>query len=451
MEPLQEKLLGSFVGMAVGDAMGLAARGLKPETIRQYFSRMDGYKEVRQFIGKGIRQYKMQGLYGAQTQSALVVCESLLKNRKIDINDISRSLQELAAEGPENNLGVFRHTEGPFWKTVQSLPHRRELIPAEQNDATCNYAVMGVPIALYHHRDEARMLRGCIETGLLMSKNPCEVVGLALTGFLTARFLALEPVEDGEPMSDDVAHEILNSAVEFSVQAQGYYTERYPELVEEFGEASSGGVATMLQDLCIQWQSPVEELKPWIAERAAKILATHVAHPSQGQVLTLLPLALVVILKSSMSFESILTHALNLGRAADKLGSITGAWAGALLGIQSIPETWVSGLVNGREIRLRAEALANRRFPKGLKDLRSMEFGLTIKEFDEGKKYLPKGTKKPTKKTVKPGAFFDEESLDSVLPGKEDTASWRKFHKDKTRMKRDRRRNLKRGDDDEAE
>ena len=158
-----------------------------------------------------------------------------------------------------------------------------------------------------------------------------------------------------------------------------------------------------------------------------------------------------MILKSNLSFENILTHTLNLGRAADKLGSITGAWVGALLGVQAIPETWVSGLVNGKEIRLRGEALANRRFPKGLKDIHSMEFGLTIKEFDEGKKYLPKGTKKPTKKTVKPGAFFDEENLDSVLPAKEDAAGRRKFQKDKTRMKRDRRRNLKQGNADEMD
>ena len=91
MESLNDKVTGSWIGMAVGDAMGLAVKGLKPETIKQCFGQVDGFKDVKPFIGKGIKDYRMPGLYGTLTQSALAVCDSLLKNKKLDTTDIADS------------------------------------------------------------------------------------------------------------------------------------------------------------------------------------------------------------------------------------------------------------------------------------------------------------------------------------------------------------------------
>ena len=82
MSTLKEKIVGSWYGMAVGDAMGLAIKGLKAATVRQMFGTMDGFKDVRPFLGKGIKRFKMPGLYGAQTQSALAAGDCLLKNKK---------------------------------------------------------------------------------------------------------------------------------------------------------------------------------------------------------------------------------------------------------------------------------------------------------------------------------------------------------------------------------
>ena len=61
MIDLEDKILGSWFGMAVGDAMGQSVKGLKPETVKQYFKQVDGYKDVRPYIGKGIKQYRMPG------------------------------------------------------------------------------------------------------------------------------------------------------------------------------------------------------------------------------------------------------------------------------------------------------------------------------------------------------------------------------------------------------
>ena len=77
-----EKVMGCFLGMAIGDAMGRAVNGLKPEAIRQIFGTIEDYKDIRNIVGKGIKHYRMQGLYGAPTQCALAVCDGVLANKK---------------------------------------------------------------------------------------------------------------------------------------------------------------------------------------------------------------------------------------------------------------------------------------------------------------------------------------------------------------------------------
>jgi len=124
---------------------------------------------------------------------------------------------------------------------------------------------------------------------------------------------------------------------------------------------------------------------------------------------------------------------------------LVGAWAGALFGFENIPDSWKSGLVNAKEIRLRAEALSVRRGKKDQKDLFNMEAGLTAKEFEEGKRNMPKGAKKGIQ--LKSSDLWDEEEDETSVPSKEDRAQWRQFQKEKTKSKRDRRKNIPSLDD----
>ncbi len=62
---------------------------------------------------------------------------------------------------------------------------------------------------------------------------------------------------------------------------------------------------------------------------------------------------------------------------------------------------------------------------------------LTQKEAEERRRYLPKETKKPGKKTASPDDLWVEE--DPLAQLREDPFKWRQFEKEKTRKKRDRR------------
>ena len=90
-----EKVMGCFLGMAIGDAMGRAVNGLKPEAIRQIFGTIEDYKDIRNIIGKGIKHYRMQGLYGDPTLSALAVCEGVLTNIKKFVEETTINFRRL--------------------------------------------------------------------------------------------------------------------------------------------------------------------------------------------------------------------------------------------------------------------------------------------------------------------------------------------------------------------
>ena len=445
MKSLQDKILGSWLGMAVGDAMGMAVKGLKPATVKQCFGTMDDFKDVRKFIGKGVKRYRMKGLYGAQTQRALAVCECVLKNKKVDVAKISELFLELAANGPETYYGVFRHVEGSFYQAVESFSGCDELIPAEQDHAGGGYSSLAIPIALFHQKESPEMIRQCLDAGLLLTRNPMEVVGTALAGHLATGLLSLEPDEDG--LQVEKSRQLLEGAVNACERAELILEERFPEIERASGKKVFTALRLTVQRTMERFDWELGPLFDWICENASSYSKDKITHPAQGHVLTLLPLALVMTLKGGNDFAGVLTRSLNMGKESARLGTLVGAWAGALYGVDGIPKLWKSGLVNSKEIRARGESLFRRRAVKGLKNIVAMELALTNKEFEEGNKFSPKLTQKTGHK-IAPRFDFDEEEFEaSAIPKKEDVAQWRKFQKDKTRMKRDRRRNLNFGID----
>ncbi len=444
MESLRDKTLGAWFGMAVGDALGLSVRGLKPETIVQHFKQMDGFKDIKPLIGKGIKGYRMQGLYGAQSQSALAVCDGLLKSKKAGEAEVHEMFLQLADEGSAGlsqgspgYLGVFRHSRGMFRRAIESLPDAKPSTALGSDFADGSFLSMAVPIALWHPDSLSAMRSRCLEIGLPMTENLCEITGVVLTGYWTHRFLSWETEQE---ISLQDAEELLADAAEFCGQTENFFEEQYPELWNRNGEDRS--FSQTLRRLGENFRLEEKALLKLICENASSWLKTVVNHPSQGYALALLPLALVMVLRGGKDFESVISRSIGLGRESDKTGVLAGAWAGALYGFSGIPGSLKSGLVNAHEIKARGEALFIRRRPGNLKDLVEMESALTAREFETGKKYAPKPSKKPAQRSVGRLDVWEDDLEDPFIPAKENTANWRKFHKDKARKKRDRRRNL---------
>lgn len=431
MDSNPEEVMGCFLGMAVGDAMGRAVKGLKPEAIRQIFGTIEDYKDVRNIIGKGTRNYRMQGLYGAPTQCALAVCDGILKNKKKFIEETVNNFKNLSNGGPENYFGAFRSSESHLWKAVNLLDDRLLTEPTLLSSATGSFTSLSVPLALFYKNWSKTLASQCFQLTMVFSSHPLEIVGSVLNGFLVTRFLSVE----GSTLVQK-RKEILKEAVEVCIQAEMEYESSFKLFENEWMVKSKNAFSHTLQGLINQIEKPEKEVLQWIVENSNVYSNREIRYASQGCVLSLMLLALYWILNRESDFS--LSSILRQGRETEKLGALVGAWTGALQGAQAIPENLKTGLVNGREISLRGDALFHRRMKKNAKVLVDMEMALTNKETEEGKRYLPKETRKVLK-SINIDSWEDDED---IVPTKENRAQWRKFQKEKTKAKRDRRKNL---------
>ncbi|MFQ5671840.1 MAG: ADP-ribosylglycohydrolase family protein [Nitrospinales bacterium] len=436
MKTTQDKVLGSWFGMAVGDAMGSTARGLKPATIAQCFRVMDGYKDVRPFLGRGVRHYRMQGLYGWQTQMALVVCDTLLQHKGIDLPEAAGRFQELSQGGPETYFGVYRNPDAWFRKTAEELSRRDDLTRADANVCNGAYLALAVPIALYYRGRPGVIRERCLDLGILLTRNPVELMGVALTAFLINRFLPLEIGPEEAPAT--ALEGVLPAAAAFCREIRAGLQTRLGNDMQDKESLALDGVFSLLEENLGRVELP--ELARLICRYASDFTRQPVSHAAQGYTLTLLPLAVATLLQAGNGFAPVLTSVLNRGGEADRLGAVTGALAGALYGFARIPRDWRTGLVNAGEIKSRGEALFAKRRSPALKDLYEMESGLTLKECEGKRKYAIRKPRAPARKVPPPVLASVSEEI--AVSKKDDPAQWRKYQKDKTKKKRDRRKNM---------
>ena len=250
MEFDSDKVIGCFLGMAVGDAMGRAVNGLKPEAISQIFGAVEDYKDVKKVLGKGIKRYRMKGLYGSPTQCALAVCDGVLTNKKKFLEETLRNIQSLSIGGLENHFGVFRSSESCLWKAVDLLENQPEE-STTQSSATALFTSLSVPLALFHKKWSKTLATQCLDLALIFSSHPQEVVGTVLNGFLVTRFLNLkkdEPISQGK--------EILQEALEVCFQAERDYEDRINVFEDDLIANQKMRLAKLWKDLFLSWKNP---------------------------------------------------------------------------------------------------------------------------------------------------------------------------------------------------
>lgn len=82
---------------------------------------------------------------------------------------------------------------------------------------------------------------------------------------------------------------------------------------------------------------------------------------SDGYVVSTLEAAMWSVWKTD-NFKDALLLAVNLGDDADTVGAVAGQIAGAIYGLEGIPDDWVSDLVEGRRILDLGEQVFEKRF-----------------------------------------------------------------------------------------
>jgi ADP-ribosylglycohydrolase len=325
---LQDRFIGTILGVAVGDALGAPVEGWSRKTIKTVLGTVRGYQLT--MMGKGI--------FTDETQLTLVLLKSLLHCRKFAPEDFGNRIGEwmrLSDEGIEPARGVGRTISLAARKLYRGIPWDQSGEYSASNGA----AVRIAPLTLLNYdTDGISEFMQDVEN----SAKPTHIESLAIQGakvIALAQYLVLK--ED----------RFFFDRIEF-----------IDNLIKLAGEHAPKMVGSIAQLKKYIGRKPIEHKvydKPCsknVFSRGQSIEDTDDRYAILEEigtgkyVLESVPAALYCFLNSPSSFEETLLTAVNAGGDTDSIAALAGSLSGALNGAPAIPMRWLMDLENREEM-----------------------------------------------------------------------------------------------------
>lgn len=328
-EPLlQERFVGTILGVAVGDALGAPIEGWSRNTIQSVLGTIRGYQLT--MMGKGV--------YTDETQLTIVLLKSLLNCRKFNPEDFGNQIGEWmrrSDEGVEPARGVGRTISLAARKLYRGVPWDQSGEYSASNGA----AVRIAPLALFHYdtEDIAEFMHNIED-----SAKPTHIESLAIQG---AKVIAL-------------AHHLI-------IKEDRFFFDRI-KFLDELIELAS--------DHAPKFVGTIDNLKKYIVHKPVeqKVYNAPCSERAYGcgqniddtddrysileeigtgkYVLESVPAALFCFLNSPNKFEETVLTAVNAGGDTDSIAALAGSLSGTLNGATAIPMRWLMDLENREEL-----------------------------------------------------------------------------------------------------
>lgn len=298
MRVSEDRFLGTLLGMAIGDALGMPLAGMSKEAIAEEFG------EIDHFITRGTPSAPgaKVGEFTDETEVALCIVESMTTNRgEVDADNIGARLQYLSKGDSRKWLPVAT-LEALGRAAVDDNYH----VPLDEDGpATGDVASRGVP------------------TGLLAA------VGEFDAGWLRNASEAVTRLTHGSPAAIAAA-----TAVAYGVNlaARDVPAERWAGETADFLE--TGEMAAALR----QVSGVGEDVST--GDAIIRVGTSPAARESVA--------AAWIAAARATSFDEAVFAAVQAGGAADTTGAIAGALAGARFGSSGVPQ----GLIDDLEGRI---------------------------------------------------------------------------------------------------
>lgn len=291
----ENRALGAFVGLAVGDALGAPVE----------FCRRDTFEPVSEMLAGGY--FKLPaGAWTDDTAMALCLAESLLQRPNLDKKDLLDRFCRWAGQAENTSTGVCVGIGQNTLRVLGNFHRKGDLFALEtRQKSDGNGAAMRLaPVAVRHWTD------------------PLEARRVAELQSRTTHY------------SD------------ISADACGYLASIIVDLL-----GGQSWVATVQRPLPQSWPGilKTEGAPQWATLDRDSISST-------GYVVHTLEAALWAV-DTTESFEDALIKAVNLGDDADSVGAVTGQIAGARYGLSAIPDRWLNMLYHRERIEALARSL----------------------------------------------------------------------------------------------
>jgi ADP-ribosyl-[dinitrogen reductase] hydrolase len=292
----QERFLGTLLGMAIGDALGMPVAGWSAGRIRERFGQIDDYHHRVFPDGAEIKA----GEFTDESEVALCIVESFTANQgTLDPDNIGARLGFLAAGESKRWMGDA--TLAALARSAGTLVYQVPL--DEDGPATGDVAARGIPIGLIHAIGplNAPQLRADAElVTRLTHGSPLAIAAVTAVAF------AVQLAARREPPSSEWA---AQTAEFIGVGTVAEYLTAAASLVSA-GESATTAISRL-----------------GTGPEAAPVVAS----------------ALYAAM-SAATFEDAVFTAVNAGGATDARAAIAGAIAGAALGAGGIPQRLIDDM-----------------------------------------------------------------------------------------------------------
>lgn len=412
---LGDKIIGSAAGLAVGDALGAPLEGSKPGAVRSAYGIVRNYVDRELILGREkIYRWNKPGLYTDDTQQALAVLDSLLIDRGLQPAKLAGRMAELS-QASEYRFGAWRGVSRNFRLTMEKLKNGVPWDETGEDSAGNGAAARVAPVALYFYENPDEMADAAARVSLITHRNPIAVSGAIAIAFFTARLLFIEELasKDACELIADVSARVHDAEKMLEARYGAFFNYESIKKLHLFSDTLKG--------LSERFEEPPEKVSEWIAANAAPHADSEVTRPTVGLCLTSVVYSIYVALSFPESFEDAVVAAVNSGGDADTIGAMTGAMSGALRGVKDIPQRWLDGLYNKKQILARAEALSEKKYPRNrIENLYDMEIASTAREHDERLARMKKFN------VNFPEPRLDKYSAPAPVEGKFDSKQYRK-------------------------
>jgi ADP-ribosyl-[dinitrogen reductase] hydrolase len=288
----ERALTGCLTGMAVGDALGLPHEGLSPRRARRLFPDVDHYY----FLFR-------RGMFSDDTEHACMTAQALLYSG----TDGLRFARSLAWRLRWWLLGCPLATGLATLKACLKLwlgfSPRNSGVRSTGNGPCMRAPILGVALG-----DRPELLREFVRRSTRMSHTDPRAEQAALA-VAWAAYLSSNRVSDPQIVADRLVRELGDSTDELS------------QLIRRAADSAESGQPT----------------EAFVADLG-------LARGVTGYVLHSVPVVIQAWLRFPESFASAVRSVIRCGGDTDTNAAIVGAIVGARVGVEGIPEAWITSL-----------------------------------------------------------------------------------------------------------
>lgn len=297
MATLLDKLSGSLVGLAVGDAVGTTVE----------FKPRGSFTPVTDMTGGGPFRLPV-GCWTDDTSMAICLAESLLNDPALDKVDLLARFSDWYLRGKNSSTGVCFDIGGTTASALENFTATGVVVNNPEQYSAGNGSIMRLaPVAIVYHADPALAADRAVAQGITthaskLASGCCELLSDVLTTLYTA-----------------TDHNEI-----FNIKIQDYWPDEVKNILDT--------------NLPNKTEKEIQ---------------------STGYAVHTLEAAVWCFLTTE-NFEQAVLKAVNLGGDADTVGAVTGQIAGAYYGESDIPDNWIEKLYDYNRIKKLAIELAKK-------------------------------------------------------------------------------------------